>query len=620
MIINSDSIIDELRLRIKLLENQNELKARLMEEKLLLWLTSETINQAGDRDELLYNLLERISVILDIPFSASCQISGENFQLLNTYSEQDISVRNSSIFNLSADFFNKLRLGSIFLNKDEFASEGLFLGEDMFFDPQSVSIFPFQSLYIPFGFFIFFDRQHSQENLSSLSIVFSQLINMAVEKLDKLTLMEELKNLNYLFENKVRERTRDLTNNTELLKQEIKNLKKQEKKETVEKGIKISQTNDITSFLMNIGHEIRTPLNGILGFAEIIRNNDLPADEKERFINIIKTCGKSLLNIVDNVIALSKMETQEVKIQKGDFEVAKFMTRLHDYFKNDELHKQRDKVELRLNININGNTVIHTDDKIMWQILVNLIGNSLKYTEQGFIEIGCKIRENENYKGGNRDLLVFVRDSGIGIDENVHELVFDRFFKIEHEISKLYGGTGLGLTIAKSLVELLGGTIWFESKPGIGTDFYFTIPECVVETISAEKPISTKDLKAKYNWDGKRVLIVEDDEMSYIYLQEILKSTKINIVHAKDGKKAVELASSDKDINLILMDIKLPEMDGYEATRKIKEIRHSLPVIAQTAYAMADDQQKSLQVGCDDYISKPINRRKLLESMEYLLK
>ncbi len=620
MIVNTDSIINELRLRIKLLENQNEVKAKLMEEKLLLWLTSETINQAGDRDELVYNLLERISVILEVSFSACCQISKEHFQLLNAYSEKEINLKNSSIFNLSAQLINKLRSGNIFLEKDSFADEGLYLGEQMFIEPQSASIFPFQSLYIPFGFFILFSHKDTHANFSSLSIVFSQIINMAVEKLDKLTLMEELKNLNYVFEDKLRERTKDLNENTKLLKQEIKSLKQKNSEQILEESSIGNLDNDALSLLMNIGHEIRTPLNGIMGFAEIIRKNDLSVPQKEKFINIIKTCGKSILNIVDNVIVLSKMETQQLKIQNEDFEVAKFMARLHDHFKNDELHQQRDKVELRLNININGNTIIHSDEKRLWQILVNLVGNALKYTEHGYIEIGCKINENDTNKSGKKDLLIFVKDSGIGIEENMQSLIFDRFFKIEHEISKLYGGTGLGLTIAKSLVEMLGGKIWFESKPGLGSDFYFTIPECVVLASVPERPISTKELKAKYNWDGKRVLIVEDDEMSYIYLQEILKSTKINIIHAKDGRKAVELAAVDNDIDLILMDIKLPEMDGYEATRKIKEIRHSLPVIAQTAYAMADDQQKSLQVGCDDYISKPINRRKLLESMEYLLK
>jgi len=350
-----------------------------------------------------------------------------------------------------------------------------------------------------------------------------------------------------------------------------------------------------------------------------LRSAEITEEEKQNYINIIKTCGKSIIKIIDDVVDLSKIENNQIVITKDDFPIAGFMTELYDHFKNDELFRQKKEIELRLSINIDGNTIIHSDREKVWQILINLIGNALKYTEEGFIEIGCKIMDSKEHKKGNKDLEFFVRDTGIGIEEELQSAVFDKFFKIEHDISKLYGGTGLGLTIARDMAKLLGGDIWFESRPQDGSEFYFKLPDSVLVLNGNDKPLTSRELKSKYNWDGKRVMIVEDDEMSFIYLKEVLRSTNIEILHAWNGVEAVKMASADPGIDMILMDIKLPEMDGYEATRQIKEIKGSIPVIAQTAYAMADDKQKSIQVGCDDYITKPINRRKLLQSMDLLL-
>ncbi|MCD4663900.1 MAG: response regulator, partial [Bacteroidales bacterium] len=486
--------------------------------------------------------------------------------------------------------------------------------------PDFVSLFPFQSLSIPFGMFAFMGGGDEKENLSSISIVINQIINMAIEKLEKLTLLEELKELNISFEAKLQERTKKILDYNKQLKKEIRERKRIEKILLEEKEIAEKSEKMKSSFLSNMSHEIRTPINGILGFSEIIRNEHLLNDEKEKYTNIIKACGKSLLKIVDDAIDLSKIESEQVHLNVEELQITKFMTDLYDFFKNDELFKQKDKLELKLNINISGSSIFKTDKKKLWQILINLIGNAIKYTEEGFVEIGCRIKDGECFNGTNKDLLFFVKDSGIGIPKEMHESIFDRFVKIEHDISKLYGGTGLGLTITKNLVRLLGGEIWLKSEPTNGSEFYFTVPDSVVLTNGLENSISNVELKEKYNWNNKLVLIVEDDEMRYIYLREILKSTKINIVHAINGKQAVDIAFKNSDIDLILMDIKLPEMDGYEATQKIKNFRESVPVIAQTAYAMADDQQKSIQVGCDDYITKPINRYKLLKTMELLMK
>jgi signal transduction histidine kinase/CheY-like chemotaxis protein len=619
MAIHQDSIFNELRLRIKLLEQQNGLKAEQMEDKLLLWLITDTISQANETDELLFNLLERICMIRELPYSACCMISGNKVSLLNHFTPHEEKYSRILPFSLSPELIDRLKSGPCFIDGNEMMDEGFNLSPAFFFSPESIAIFPFHCLSIPYGFFVFFYDEKTEQDISGLSIVIRQIINMATEKLDKLSLLDELKSLNAAFDKKVRERTQELIDKNNQLKKEIETLKHAGIPgkifiEPVDKSPDMDQ-----SLLMNISHEIRTPLNGILGFAEIIRKNELESSEKDKYINIIKSCGKSILKIVDDVIDLSNIENGQVKIIKEDFQLGKFMTDIYDYFKNDELFRQKETVEIRLSMNLDGQLFINADRKRVWQILINIIGNALKYTEKGFIEIGCKIQETDQPKKGNQDLLFTVKDTGIGIDKNMQDRVFDRFVKIEHESTRLYGGTGLGLSIAHDLVKMMEGKIWFDSEVGVGSQFYFLLPNSVLALSVKDKLISSKELKAKYNWLGKRVLIVEDDEMSFVYLKEILRSSQIEILHAKNGRIAVELTEANPNIDLVLMDIKLPELDGYEATKKIKLIRPAIPVIAQTAYAMADDQQKILQAGCDDYISKPINRRKLLQTIDRLI-
>lgn len=618
MAIYQDTIINELKLRIKLLEKQNNLKAELMEERLMLWLVSDTINQSSNRDELFFSLLERIAAIREIPYCVCCRISNNDQYLLSSYSVQTGDEFDSCMMNLSPELIHQLKSGPVFISHDEFASEGLYISDSSNVSPDIVSIFPFQSLYIPFGFFAFAEEVAYDQSLASVSLVVKQVIHVAIEKLDKLTMLEELKELNSTFESKLRERTNKLNDANADLKKEIDNLKSR-KKTPKQKPTTAKKSEIKPSVLSNISHEIRTPLNGILGFSELLRENGISIDERDNYINIIKSCGKSLLKIVDDVIDYSKIESNQVTIRNEDFSIAKFMTEIYDYFKNDELFKQRENVELRLNINVGGNTLINADSKKLRQVLENLIGNAIKFTQTGYIEIGCKPLDDGEFGSNTNDLVFFVKDTGVGIEKDKQDLVFDEFFKIEHDISRLVGGTGLGLTIAKHIVEMFNGKIWFDSKIDVGSEFYFTLPDAINSTSANGKPISSKEIKTKYKWAGKKVLIVEDDEMSAVYLQEVLKSTKVDTFLARSGREAVDAVLENQNFDLILMDIKLPEMDGFEATRRIKEINDAIPVIAQTAYAMADDHQKSLEVGCDGYISKPINRRKLLQAMEVLI-
>jgi signal transduction histidine kinase len=620
MAIHQDSIFNELRLRMRLLEQQNEQMAELMEEKLLLWLVSDTIYQAGDVDELMYNLLERVCMILELPYAAVCKISNEKVSLLNNFSAIDEEYSRTSPFSLTSGLISRLKSGPCVIDRRNFIESGFQISNNFSVKPESVFLFPFQSIYIPFGVFVFFNTVKKEKRLAGLSIVIKQIINMAIEKMEKLTLLEELKSLNVTFEKMVRERTRELSDKNEQLGKEIEVYKINEnnRTETPLTPTKISEAVP-SSLLMNISHEIRTPLNGILGFSEMIRNADLSPGEKEKYISIIKTCGRSILKIIEDIVDLEYIETHQIKIKNEDFAIGGLITDLYDHFKIDDLFRQKENVELRLNTNIDGNTLINSDRGRIWQILVNIIGNAIKYTEEGFVEIGCKLQESYQKKKAEQMIVFFVKDTGIGIDKEFQKNIFDRFVKIEHEFAKMYGGTGLGLSIAKDLAQLLGGKIWFESEKGIGSQFYFSLPATVATFAVKDLPMTSKEIKNKFIWTGKCVLIVEDDEMSLIYLKEVLKQTQIDIIHARNGKQAVEMVEANPKIDIILMDIKLPEMDGYEATRRIKQIKPTIPVIAQTAYAMADDYQKSLQVGCDEYISKPINRRKLLQTIESLL-
>jgi CheY-like chemotaxis protein len=352
----------------------------------------------------------------------------------------------------------------------------------------------------------------------------------------------------------------------------------------------------------------------------LLRQNGISTDERDRYINIIKTSGRSILKIVDDVLDLGRIETKEIELHLEEFPVTHFLNELYNNYKEDDLYKQKEKkIELRLNVNISSNTIIRTDKRRLKQILDNLIGNALKFTEEGFVEIGCRIKEKDFTENGWKDLLFFVKDSGIGIPKKLQDAVFEKFMKIEYDISKLYGGTGLGLTIAKKIVERLGGKIWLNSSLGEGSELYFTLPESVFIPAKQEPSLTTLELKGKYKWAGKTVLIVEDDEMSLIFLDEILKPTDIRILHAANGQVAIQMIKNHPEIDLVLMDIKLPEMDGFEATKEIRKIRKDLPVIAQTAYAMADDKRKSIEVGCSDYITKPVNRKLLLKTADKFL-
>jgi len=361
-----------------------------------------------------------------------------------------------------------------------------------------------------------------------------------------------------------------------------------------------------SAFLANMSHEIRTPMNAILGFAELITmpDSEVTPPEKENFIKLINNSGNNLLRLIDDIIDISKIEAGQIKIHKKECYLNTTLQEIQQSFLEIRKIKEKENIDIRINENVRTqNLIINTDTLRLNQVLTNLIDNALKFTEDGFIEFGYEIQNKDK-------LLFYVKDTGVGMDQKKKDLVFDRFTKIEDDKNRLYRGAGLGLAISKSLVELLGGKIWVESTPSVGSTFYFNLPFDRIE--KAEENIQTIDISDNYNWENKTILVAEDEPANYIYIEEVLKITKARVLKAMNGKEAVEIFKKNKNIDIIIMDIKMPEMDGYEATRRIKKINQDIPIVSQSAYAMPGDIDKGLDSGMNDYLIKPVKPKVLL--------
>jgi PAS domain S-box-containing protein len=357
-----------------------------------------------------------------------------------------------------------------------------------------------------------------------------------------------------------------------------------------------------TAFLQNISHEIRTPLNGIIGFSNLLNEDNITQDRIKEYTSIIQLSGVRLIEIVNNVLDISRIETGQINIQFMSFAINPLIDNLYTFFTPLAISKN---IKLSLNIKIASELIINSDEPKIHQVLSNLISNSIKFTQNGSIEFGCELIDNE--------IRFFVKDTGIGIARENFEKIFDRFTQADLKITRGYEGAGLGLAICKGLVELLGGKIWIESIVDVGSTFYFTIPLVEDNTFKAsESNIQIGDI----NLDKGTILIAEDDWTSYQYISKLLMDLNLEIIHAENGEKAVEYVKSNPNIILILMDIKMPVMNGIEATKLIKEIRPELPIIAQTAYAFSSEKDEILAMGCTDYISKPILKNTLLQMIK----
>ncbi|MBW8332155.1 MAG: response regulator [Prolixibacteraceae bacterium] len=360
-----------------------------------------------------------------------------------------------------------------------------------------------------------------------------------------------------------------------------------------------------SAFLANMSHEIRTPLNSIIGFSDLLNDPDFDEEQKSEFTKSIINNGNNLLVIISDIMDLSMIVAGQMVIKKEHFSAQKLLEDLENEYKREASDKG---IEIRLTIPSECPEVIIENDKYRTrQILINLISNALKFTSIGFVEIGFLLKVNR--------IQFHVKDTGIGIAPEHFKAIFDRFRQVEITITRQYGGNGLGLAISKNLVELCGGRIWVESELGKGSTFYFSLPiqsQTNPDTASLSKMIPHTE---EVGITNLKILIVEDDQSSSQLISISVRKLAKEIINVHSGTKAVEVCRNNPDIDLVLMDIQLPEMNGHEATRQIREFNSNVVIIAQTAFALSGDKEKALEAGCNDYISKPIKQGELVELM-----
>ena len=365
-----------------------------------------------------------------------------------------------------------------------------------------------------------------------------------------------------------------------------------------------------SDFLANMSHEIRTPMNGILGFTSLLSRTDVNPAKQKLYVRIIEQSGHRMLGIINNIIDISKIESGLVEVIREKTDLNRVFSGLFDFFRPEA---ENSGISLHLHTALpDNNCTYETDRQKLEQIISNLIKNAIKFTRKGQIDFGYRLKDTY--------LECFVRDTGSGIDEEEKERIFERFWRGKVSRERKSDGTGLGLSITRSLTRLLGGEISLESEKGKGSEFTVSFP--LPEGYAAE--IKRKTLKAEsaaldIEDNELTVLIAEDDYFSAEYMKAILESRASKILIAENGIQAVDLCKGNPDIDIVLMDIKMPEMDGLEATRKIREFNSRIPIIAQTAFTLHNDRQRALEAGCNDYIAKPVNAEDLLDKIEKLL-
>jgi len=359
-----------------------------------------------------------------------------------------------------------------------------------------------------------------------------------------------------------------------------------------------------TAFLNNISHEIRTPLNAIVGFAALLGSSELTLDKKKEFVDMIYTSNDQLLSIISGIISLASLEAGQVQIYEVETDLNKLLLNVYEQFLAIQ-----NSTEVSFNYHLglpDNQSLVLSDPVKLTQILVNLVGNALKFTHKGKVSFGYTIT--------GQKLQFFVEDTGIGIPEEMNEIIFERFMQVDNSPTRKYGGTGLGLSLSKGYVELLGGKIMLTSEPGKGSVFSFTLPYKPVTPAATDNISDYIDSEALIT-PGKTILVAEDEINNFLLINEILTDLQLKVIRAGNGLEAVNFCSSGNLPDLVLMDIKMPVMDGIEAIKKIKKLNPRLPVIALTAYALEADKKNILLSGCDAYILKPINRQLLLKNL-----
>jgi PAS domain S-box-containing protein len=376
---------------------------------------------------------------------------------------------------------------------------------------------------------------------------------------------------------------------------------------------KAEESNRLKSeFLHNMSHEIRTPMNGIMGFSNLLSEQESSNDNIKNYTSIIHNCSNQLLRIIDDILEISILETKQQKFANNNFHINDFIMEQFAIF---DLKAKERKLPFYVKKGLpNDNCIINSDKSKLNKIVSNLLENAFKFTSEGYIELGYYIED--------KYLVLYVQDTGLGISEANVDRIFKRFSQESHDIAESHGGLGLGLAIAKENAQLLGGDITVKTQKGEGSIFYVRLPYIA----NADKKFNHKKQQEQEEATAKKVehqiLIAEDEEINYLYLETVLNSIekiKCKLIHAKNGKEAVEICLREQNLSLVLMDIKMPIMNGFEATEKIKTIYPKLPIIAQTAYSTEAEKDLAIKHGCDDFISKPIQKQNLFRLIDKYL-
>jgi len=356
-----------------------------------------------------------------------------------------------------------------------------------------------------------------------------------------------------------------------------------------------------SAFLANMSHEIRTPMNGILGFAALLKEPNLTGTEQQEYIEIIEKSGVRMLNIINDIVDISKIESGLMEVSIKESNINEQIDYIHTFFK-PEIEGKGIQFLFKNPLPF-SKAIIKTDREKLFAIFTNLVKNAIKYSEKGSIELG--------YVKRDETLEFYVKDTGIGIPKDRQVAIFERFIQADIGDRRAYQGAGLGLSIAKAYVEMLGGKIWVESEEGIGSTFYFTVPYIESEenkvvgkvVLVQNEKNQIKDLK---------ILIAEDDQTSEKFISITVKEFSKEVIKARTGNEAIEICRTNPDLDLILMDIQMPVLNGHEATRQIRQFNKVVVIIAQTAFGLSGDREKAIEAGCNDYIAKPIKKEELL--------
>ncbi|MGZ2368223.1 PocR ligand-binding domain-containing protein [Ancylomarina sp. YFZ004] len=472
----------------------------------------------------------------------------------------------------------------------------IFLGQFQFSDkPENDSFFINQAKKFDF------DQTEYIEALHSIPTYTKEKVNQIMRFYSKLGTILAQQGLNNL---KLRRAYEEIEQKEKVLLQknkEIENLNeeyKEQNKLLFEAKNKAEQSDRLkTDFINNMSHEIRTPMNGIMGFSSLLCEEELSNEKIKSYTKIINNSGKQLMRVIDDILEISRLGTNQISATEEEFCLNELLLEIFALF---NIKAKEKKLAFYLERPLSDlESTIKTDKLKLNKILNNLLENALKYTYEGKIDLGYHMKDDK--------LIIHVKDTGIGIANEDQEVIFERFSRAPVDSHKDVVGLGLGLSIAKENAELIGGQIHLESEKNKGANFYITIP------------YQPTLMKIESDTVEYTILVAEDEEVNFLYLEILLENNitqKCRVIHAKNGEEAVEICRLREDVNLVLMDLKMPIMNGYKATRLIKEIRPDLPIIAQTAYSTDDDKNKAFSVGCDDFISKPISKNELVLKLD----